>query len=820
MCAKITQHSVYPSSRQVPSPCTRWLVLGSVLLTSALQAADNAYLTDVKPLFETHCYRCHTGDQPKSELRLDTGVSALKGGARGPAIIPGNAADSPLLAILRGTHDTIPQMPYRDTPLSADAIERIAAWIDAGAEVPEDETAGTFLHWAFVPPKRPEVPSVPGWDTTVNPIDRFIQARLPDAGLAPAPAADRETLIRRLHLDVVGLPPEPEAIDTFVRNPSPQATEKLVDQLLHSPHFGERWGRHWLDLARYADSNGYSIDGERSIWRYRDYVIQAINQNLPFDQFVTEQLAGDLLPAPTRDQLIATGFHRNTQINQEGGIDKEQFRIESVVDRVATTSTAFLGLTLACAQCHDHKFDPFSQEEYYQLFAYFNNQDEPTLDTPQPGELEARVQHQESLDQLAKAIQESESQIQERIFDWEKYLSESDLKDLDGTYRAILTKPRELRTPEESKSLFTHFKDANEAHQKLMKEQQTLKRRRPRLTTTMVLRERKEPRQTFVHIKGDFTRKGDRVASGTPTILGLPTSAAGGDRLALSQWLTNPNNPLLARVTVNRIWQQYFGRGIVETENDFGTQGIPPTHPELLDWLAVELIESGWNVKHMHRLILLSRTYQQSSRLDAEKREIDPANRFFSRQSRMRLEAEVVRDVALAAAGLLQQQIGGPSVRPPQPDGVMKLGQVQRSWRPSRDGDRFRRGIYTFYYRATPHPALAVFDSPDAFSACSRRIRSNTPLQALTMLNDPAFHEMAQALGNEIASWEAMDADTRIQTAFRRCLGRSPTPSEARHLSAALQHFQTTVAPDAQATEPWFALARILLNLDETITRE
>ena len=794
-------------------PCLSLIV--SLFLAVGVSLKANDYLTEVKPILRENCYRCHAGDQPKSGLRLDTAAALIKGGNRGGVIIPGNAKSSALIEVLTGTHAQIPPMPYRDTALSPEAVDTIARWIDSGAHHPTDEIPEEHVHWAFKKPTRPLPPDNKTRFFAKNAIDHFIFSRLTDSKLLPSPEASREVLLRRLYLDIVGIPPSTDAIDAYLTDYSINATEKVIDELLSSPQFGERWGRHWLDIARYADSNGYSIDSPRSIWRYRDYVVDAINGNLPFDQFVTEQLAGDLLPQPTRQQLIATGFHRNTQINQEGGIDREQFRIESVVDRVATTGSAFLGLTIACAQCHDHKFDPIRQSEYYQFFAFFNNQDEPTIETPLEHELVARDKYQAALSHLEKAIQESESKIQQRIFDWEKHLSEADIQELPASYRIILTKPRELRTGDELQELLDHFSEENEAHQALMKRQKDLKRKRPRVTTTMILRERDKKRDTHIHIKGDFTRHGEKVEPGTPSILNPFQGSDRANRLELAHWLASEENPLLARVTVNRIWQQYFGRGIVETENDFGTQGIPPSHPALLDWLAIEFIESGWDVKALHKKILMSTTYQQSSKVSASHAMIDPDNRLFGRQTRMRLESEIVRDVALTAANLLSTRIGGPSAHPPQPKGVMTLGQVQRSWKPDEGENRYRRGLYTFFWRATPHPALTVFDSPDAFSTCSRRIRSNTPLQALTLLNDPAYFEIALVLADRIKSLNCDSDKSRVKEAFRICLSRFPSRAETRHLLAAIQ------APDrSESKDKWLFLARILLNLDETITRE
>ena len=806
------------SIRRTGSVFSLLILTGLILANGLVNAAD--YQTDVKPLFKEKCYRCHAGDQPKSGFRLDTGTLAIQGGDRGSLIVPGDAEASPFIKILYGTHGQVSQMPYRDAPLSNEAIKMLEEWIDDGALSPKDEIPEEHIHWAFKKPIRPEIEDNQTRFQAANPIDLFVINRLDAAKLNPAKKANPETLIRRLYLDVTGTPPTTDAIDEYIEDIDINATEKLIDRLLSSPHFGERWGRHWLDIARYADSNGYSVDAPRSMWRYRDYVINAFNQNQPFDQFATEQLAGDLLPSPSTDQLIATGFHRNTQINQEGGIDKEQFRIESIVDRVSTTGTAFLGLTIACAQCHDHKFDPIAQSEYYQMFAFFNNQDEPNIETPLLSELHARSNFNQSLELLKKAINESESKIQQRIFDWEKYLTEEDIMDLSPSYRLILTKPRELRTADESQQIFDHFSDENNAHQKLKKQHRDLSRKRPRVTTSMVLRERKNKRPTHVHIKGDFTRLGPEVTPGTPRILNPFPEKEMANRMDFANWLSEDDNPLFARVTVNRIWQQYFGRGIVETENDFGTQGIPPSHPELLDWLATELIQSGWNIKALHKKILMSATYQQSSKANATEKELDPNNRLFGRQTRMRLESEIVRDVALAASGLLSTRIGGPSVHPPQPSGVMTLGQVQRSWRPDKGENRYRRGLYTFFWRATPHPSLTVFDSPDAFSTCSRRIRSNTPLQALTLLNDPAFFEIAAALSSRIENLECDNEQSRVRESFRICLGRYPSRRETQQLLEALDHAAALNPNEDAAQVKRTFLSRILLNLDETITRE
>jgi hypothetical protein len=499
-------------------------------------------------------------------------------------------------------------------------------------------------------------------------------------------------------------------------------------------------------------------------------VINAFNADMPFDEFTIEQLAGDLLPNATQDQKIATGFHRNTQINEEGGIDKEQFRIESILDRVGTTGSAFLGLTIGCAQCHDHKFDPITQRDYYGMFAFLNNADEPEMP------IGKGVEQAASFQETRAKIAETEAKIEN--------LKQATAQNTNALKEANATLAR-------------------------------LRRSLPKVPTTMVMAERKEPRESFIFIKGDFTRHGERVGPSAVAALNpLKPTTATTNRLDLARWIVDRDNPLTARVVVNRIWMRYFGRGIVETENDFGSQGSQPTHPELLDWLAVEFMDHGWSQKHIHRLILNSAAYRQSSKIREDLLNVDANNYLLARQTRVRLDAEIVRDVALKTAGLLTEKIGGPSVFPPQPDGVMNLGQSKREWKPSQGADRYRRGLYTYFWRATPHPELTVFDAPDALSACTRRPRSNTPLQSLTLLNDAGFYEFAEAFGKRLVAEESSDPK-RISRAFELCLNREPLPAEQERLQKVLDQLR----PEGEQ-QAWTTVARVLLNLDETITRE
>jgi hypothetical protein len=701
-------------------------------------------------------------------------------------------------------------MPYKRNPLTAEQVGLLSRWIDEGAPAPASEEPSVWTHWAFQSPKRPSLPS-PGASSAspasgpggLHPVDAALQPALQAKGVTPSPRAGKETLLRRLHLDLTGLPPTPAETAAYLADSAPDAYSRRVDALLQSPHYGERWGRWWLDQARYADSNGYSIDAPRSIWPYRDWVVNALNADMPFDAFTIEQLAGDLLPNPTLEQRVATGFHRNTQINGEGGIDPEQFRVEAVFDRVATTGSVWLGLTFNCCQCHDHKFDPLSQKEYFGLYAFFNAQEQdghggtrnPTVTIPKAGvDPEALTRERRHLEAQVRKLLDSRL---DAIANWEKGLTPVGARKLDAEVQKALKVPVPKRTPAHQRTLYAQFA-FNDAEFKGVNDRlKYLESEEANRITSMVMQELPEPRSTRLFIKGDFTRPADEVQPGTPSVLPPLEGGAPLNRLALARWLVSRQNPLTARVIMNRLWQQYFGRGIVETENDFGTQGSAPTHPELLDLLAVEFMERGWSLKAMHRFVVTSEAYQRSSVARPDLALVDPTNRLFSHQNRLRLDAEIIRDVCLSVTGLLTPELGGPPVYPPQPEGVMQVGQVRRPWPVSSGKDRYRRALYTFFFRASPHAALNVFDAPDAFTACTRRNRSNTPLQALTLLNDPAYSEFSQALAGVIEQ-------KGVEEAFRRCVTRRPTADETRVLAG--------LSP--------LNAARVLLNLDETITRE
>jgi hypothetical protein len=802
------------------------------------------YANQVKPILTRHCVTCHGASKPRGGLRLDTAQMALSGGESGPVVLPGRGEESPLIAAVRGQGDS-ERMPFKRPPLSEAEIQVLKDWIDQGASSIPGEKPGvppSKTHWAFVPPRRPAVPDHPRSRWARNPIDRFILARLQRAGLASAPEADRATILRRLSLDLIGLPPSPDELFAFLADQSPAATELTIERLLASPHFGERWARPWLDVARYADSNGYNIDAPRSIWKYRDWVIAALNADMPFDQFAINQLAGDLMPASSLGPRIATGFHRNTPINQEGGIDLEQFRVDSVVDRVNTTGTAFLGLTIGCCQCHDHKYDPFSQREYYRLFAFFNNVDEPDLEIATPEESAMQRQVRGQIDEFHRSLAARYSDLDERERKWEATLTLEFTQAQDADVRMAFDLPRDKRSKAQGRALVELMLARELAFRAEYAQLANLRASEPRLVTTMVVQERSGGRRpTHVHIGGDFTRKGERVEPGVPAVLPELAAESPGtppNRLDLARWLVDRRNPLAARVVVNRIWQVYFGRGLVETDNDFGTQGSAPSHPELLDWLACELMDRGWSQKAIHRLIVTSATYRQASRTRSDGQAIDPDNCLLWRQARLRLDAELIRDAALASSGLLTRALGGPSVFPPQPDGVMTLGQMKRAWRADPGPNRYRRGLYTYFWRATPHPFLTTFDAPLGVQSCTRRLRSNTPLQALTLLNDPAFVEIAQRLADRILRERpapASDRD-RLRHAVDLCLSRTALDRELDKLAELLaderaqgeipQPRASSAEPDRTRSldsaqrRPWVAVARVLLNLDEFMTRE
>jgi hypothetical protein len=998
------------------------------------------YDRDVRPILETSCFMCHSGSKPQAQLRLDSREGILKGGLSGPAVTPGDGANSLLVRRVLG-HGDMTRMPPAGDPLADQQVAVLRAWIDQGAGGPAAPAAvGIEKHWAYVKPTRPQPPRVSGAAWARNPIDSFVLARLERETLAPSPEAPREALIRRLSLDLTGLPPTVAEVDAFLADESPDAYEKIVERLLGSPHYGERWARPWLDLARYADTNGYEKDDRRSAWKYRDWVIDALNRDMPFDQFTVEQIAGDMLPNATDDQRIATGFNRNTMLNEEGGVDQMEARWETIVDRVGTTATVWLGSTVACAQCHNHKFDPFSQKDFYKLFAFFESTDytfegdasigeqklvEPRLETPTPEQearrreitaemaelkkrleargpeseaeqaawerrvaasraawarldavrldatggatlearpdgsvvaagggdgpvtytIEARTKLQgitglrlealadpalprggpgrdpygnfvltgievrvapasgepaaarevafakaqadgETWDTQAKSLLEPEGKgwgidatrdevrldrqavlVPEAPFGsagesvvlvklrhgspgqsiGRFRLSVTTAKDpttiveVPATLRPALDTPASARTEKQRNELARHFQSVAPSLEPARNRLAELKKAVEALNipSTLVMREPPtfERPSTYFRVRGSYLNKGERVYADVPSFLHPMPASRMPNRLGLAYWLVDPENPLVARVTVNRIWEQYFGRGIVETSEDFGTQGAKPSHPELLDWLATEFMERGWSQKAIHRLIVTSATYRQSSRVTPELLERDPYNRLLARGPRFRVEAEMVRDVGLAASGLLNPKVGGPSVFPYQPEGIWSLPYNDDKWVMSPQADRYRRGLYTFWRRTSPYPSMVAFDAASREYCTPRRVRTNTPLQALTTLNDPAFFEMAKALAKRMLTETAGGEAERAAYGFRLCTARRPAPAEVDRLLAlyrqqlarysadpeaarrAVEGFEAAGASPAELAT-WTVVANVLLNLDETVTKE
>jgi mono/diheme cytochrome c family protein len=1013
------------------------------------------FVRDIAPIFKESCVRCHGPTRERSGLRLDARALVLKGGLSGQVIVPGKGQDSPLVQRLRG--QVSPRMPFERAPLPPERIALIEAWIDAGALGPDDGPTETksAAHWAYVKPVRAALPSVRNEAWVKNPIDTFVLARLEKEALGPSPEAPPEILIRRLSLDLVGLPPTLEEIDSFLADRRPGAYERVVDRLLGSPRYGERWARPWLDLARYADSHGYEKDQLRVAWAYRDWVIDALNRDLSFRDFTVEQLAGDMLDNASFEQKVATGFHRNTLLNQEGGIDVEEARFETLVDRVNTTGAVFLGSTIGCAQCHNHKFDPFSQRDYYRLMAFYDNVEytvhgqgeemvgdrwivEPELELPTPEQAKRRAALRQEADALVFEVENRELEAELPAFErqitgplpawtplpivrvhatsgarFEKQPDESVLvsgensegsgvgtdaakkrpekdtytvtvrtalsgitafrlealpdpslpqrgpgRSLSGAYvltdfrvrsgekekallragadinqkrweaaraidgdvatgwgvttdpelgkphflvvqakqpvgtrakvgtsattqtliftldfqsgwpeqsslgrfrfsattsanpwgglpvpdavRTILDTPRGERTREQKGSLLTWFRplapSLDAARYRLGQIRRELDEMK--VKTTLVMKERVgyERPSTFFRNRGSFMSPGERVYAAVPAVLGSLPDDQAPNRLGLARWLVSDGNPLTARVTVNRLWETMFGRGLVLTSEDFGSQGERPSHPELLDWLAVEFMENGWSQKKILRQIVTSATYRQSSRATAGQLERDPDNRLLARGPRFRVEAEMVRDLALSASGLLSDKVGGPSVFPVQPDGVWNNPYSKVKWETSADEDRYRRSLYTFIRRTSPYPSLVTFDAPSREFCTVRRVRTNTPLQALTTLNDPVFVEAARKLAGRMMAEAGTEPRERISLGYRLCTARRPPEAdldsllvffekEAERFAREPEGAKALLEGDATLPEPAVRAAltmvgNVLLSTDAVLTKE
>ena len=779
-----------------------WMT-GTVALAGAGAKLD--FNRDVKPLLSDSCFKCHGPDQSagKAGLRLDLREEALKAPKSGKApVVPGQPETSEVVRrIFSSDPDEVMPPPESNRSLSPDQRNLLQRWIAEGADYAP--------HWAFVPPRKAEPPAVKRTDWPRHPIDSFILARLELEGLEPSPEAGPGTLIRRLSFDLTGLPPAPEEVIAFSADPSPDAVEKQVDRLLASPHFGERMAQVWLDLARFADSDGYHDDTTRSMWRFRDYVINSFNTNKPYDQFTVEQLAGDLLPDATVEQRTGSAFHRNGPTSSEGGADAKEYAARYAVDRVNTTSRTWLGITMECAECHDHKYDPFRTREFYQMFAFFNQVPENPLqrDLHVAPVMPAPTPEQEK--QLAALTTKAAS--------------------LEAGWKAA------AEPPERGAALKQEWEQAKKALDDFS----------AGLPQLRIMAEVPERRPTYVLIRGDYRMPGEEVQPGVPASLGaLPTDRK-ADRLALARWIVDRANPLTARVMVNRLWQMVFGTGLVKTSGEFGAQGDLPSHPELLDWLAVGFMDSGWNVKQLLRLILTSATYRQSSHHSPGLTARDPENRLLARGPRFRLPAEFIRDNALAISGLLDRgrPPGGPSVKPYQPGDLWREfsfgDSPDKSYVRDKGGDLYRRGIYTFWKRSVLHPGMAVFDAPSREVCTARRPVTNTPLQAYVLLNDETYVEAARVLAGRVMKIAPAFGE-RLRYAFLLAVARPPTGQEEKLLrdllEDALKEYQAdpgaagkllAVGDAAQLAdlEPaehaaWTCVANAILNFDQTLTKD
>ena len=1016
--------------------CIGALLLAVGELTPSATGASVDFETQVKPILAEHCFQCHGETKRKGGLRLSNKRDAFLAAESGEsAIQPGKPDESNLIKRLLVT-DAKQRMPKETEPLPVEKIGVLTQWVKEGASMPDDPDAG---HWAYVKPAKAKLPKVKSWNWPINEIDHFVLAQLEGKGWQPTGPTDRARLIRRVSLALIGLPPSLKEVEDFVADKSADAYEKVVNRLLKSKHYGQRWARPWLDMARYADSNGFQADQLRDSWAYRDWVIEALNADMPFDQFTVEQLAGDLLPNATMEQKIATGFHRTVTCNVEAGVHPEENRVNQVFDRVTTTGLVFLGTTLECAQCHNHKYDPFTMKDYYSMFAYFNNTPleveqaggvrydfiGPKMDLPlSPADSKRRAAMQKNYDELAKRRDALAKQAGDGRKQWEarliaglknparwksvtiesitsnggedfktlkdgsvlaggslpgtsvyevecrvnlaepiggiriEALAHEDLpgkgpgrgdakrpnfilseltaarvsakrsetltlhsaeadysqknwevaKAIDGNRKTgwaigqqfgkdhwatfALREPRtfqandrlnltldqnfgrgrtigrlrisvlagdpttakvpaniagilmkEKRSRKESRELDKYYADSSPELTRLRVDMGQLKKKIDQLQppSTLVMVEMEKPRTTRIMRRGNYLTPGPEVGPATPVALHAKDKKLPKNRLGFARWLASPDNPLIGRVTVNRWWAEIFGQGIVTTMEDFGNQCEPPTHPQLLDWLAAEFVESGWSMKHMHKLMVMSAAFRQSSAMTPEMWERDPANQFLARGPRYRLTAEAIRDSALRISGLLSERMGGPPVMPYQPAGIWRqVGRNEPKWVAAKDERRFRRGIYIVYRRAAPYPSFVNFDAPDRGSCIIKRPRTNTPLQALTLLNDPAYLEMALALGSRIMRDSGSDqVGEMARYGFRLCLAREPRadelknlvdvyrtelarlkkdPKSAEELLKCVPGYRVPKNLDPVETVAWFFVANVLLNLDETIT--
>ncbi|MBI1903669.1 MAG: PSD1 domain-containing protein [Planctomycetia bacterium] len=833
-----------------------WVALPLALAlfgNAGLGAADDLakspvdFNRDVRPILSDNCFKCHGPDENvrQVELRLDAkeGLFRTKDGVT--VVAPGKSGESELVRRITSTDDgeRMPP-PDSDRKLSPAQIELLRRWVEEGAKWQQ--------HWAFEPPKRPPIPAVKNTAWPRGDIDRFILARLEREGFQPAPEAAKETWLRRVTLDLTGLPPALDEIDAFLADGSAGAYEKVVDRLLASPRYGERMAWDWLDAARYADSNGYQGDGNRTMWPWRDWVVKALNDNVPFDRFTIEQLAGDLLPESTLDQRVATGFCRNHMINGEGGRIPEENRIEYIFDQTETLGTIWLGVTIGCSRCHDHKFDPFTRKDYYGLFAFFNNtpvdggggsgQTAPVVEVASPDDT-AR------LDELRKKIEEIAPhvvEIEKELFPREegKPAAESEkATDLPENVKNEWKKEPAGRAVDALREAAKHFESQNADYAKLLSELSgAIEQRssvRGRIPKVMVMQELPQPRETFVLERGAYNKPTEKVALAVPAALSAFPGGAPQNRLGLAKWLVSPEHPLTARVTVNRVWQQFFGTGLVKTVQDFGVQGERPVNPELLDWLAVDFVESGWNVKRLVKQIVLSAAYRQSSKATKALLERDPENRLLARGPRHRLPSWMLRDQALFVSGLLVDKLGGPSVKPYQPPGIWEEASFGFIKYDQDHGEAlYRRSLYIFWRRIVG-PTM-FFDVASRQVCTVQASRTNTPLHALVTLNEVTFVEAARKMAERVMNSGGASAGERVGYAFRLATGRRPTERERGVLIESLARQMREFSANTEGAKKllsagesprdetlgaaehaaYTGLCNLILNLDEVLSKE
>jgi hypothetical protein len=800
------------------------------------------YTRDIKPILSSRCYACHGPDEGKrkAKLRLDVRDVAIK-----KAIKPGDAAGSELIARISSQEpeEVMPPPAAKLPALTAREIDLFKRWIDQGAKFD--------THWAYVKPLRAALPDVKDKNWPRNAIDYFVSLKQQAAGLQPAPEADRITLIRQLSFDLTGLPPTPEEVKAFVNDQRPDAYEKLVDRLLGSTHYGERVAMYWLDLVRFADTGGYHSDNHRDVWLYRDYVIDAFNTNKRFDQFTVEQIAGDLLPNPTREQRIASGYNKLLMTTEEGGAQPKEYTAKYAADRVRNASVVWMAGTMGCAECHDHKYDPYTTKDFYAFEAFFADLEEIAVgrqrQTPLPMKEQAE-QLQKLVAQVAVARAAFEKQAADLVpaqAKWEESLTLPQLRALKPEIRAILLVEPNARNDKQKQDLAKYYAGVAPQLADVRKQLSDAEKRKKdfelALPTTLVAMS-VPPRTVRMLKRGNWLdESGDVVQPAVPSFLGsLDTKDKRATRLDLARWLVAPDNPATARVFVNRLWKLMFGQGLVKTVDDFGAQGTPPSHSELLDWLATEFVRSGWDVKYMVKLMAMSATYRQSSQATKEQRDRDPTNLLLARQNRFRLEAEFVRDNALAIAGILSPKVGGPSVKPYQPEGYWQyLNFPVREYHPDHGEAQHRRGMYTYWQRTLPHPSLVAFDAPSREECTAERPRSSTPLQALVLLNDPTYVEAARAFAERVIKEGGTSVSARFNYAYQLALSRDISAEEdkvlaalyEKHLdeyrgdkAAAQRLLGTGERPmpkemDAAELAAWTSVARTILNLHETITR-